>query len=101
MKKISLLLFAFALLTSVLSIPAFAEVNDKVMTADNNRGNDYRTNMDNGNNNMGRYGTDNMNMNSNNYRATAAGDNDLDWGWLGLLGLAGLFGLRSRDRERT
>ncbi|WP_028611084.1 WGxxGxxG family protein [Paenibacillus harenae] len=38
----------------------------------------------------------------NNYRTTAATDgNDMDWGWLGLLGLAGLFGLRNRDRERT
>jgi MYXO-CTERM domain-containing protein len=25
-------------------------------------------------------------------------DDDMDWGWLGLLGLAGLLGLRRRDR---
>lgn len=25
-------------------------------------------------------------------------DNDQDWGWVGLLGLAGLLGLRRRDR---
>ena len=24
-------------------------------------------------------------------------DNDFDWGWLGLLGLAGLFGLKRHD----
>ena len=27
-------------------------------------------------------------------------DNDTDWGWLGLLGLAGLLGLRRRDVHR-
>jgi MYXO-CTERM domain-containing protein len=26
-------------------------------------------------------------------------DGDQDWGWVGLLGLAGLLGLRRRDRE--
>jgi MYXO-CTERM domain-containing protein len=25
-------------------------------------------------------------------------DDDMDWGWVGLLGLAGLLGLRRRDR---
>jgi MYXO-CTERM domain-containing protein len=39
---------------------------------------------------------------ANNYRTNAAAtDNDTDWSWIGLLGLAGLFGLRSRDRQRT
>ncbi|WP_308635257.1 WGxxGxxG family protein [Paenibacillus silvisoli] len=39
--------------------------------------------------------------NGGNYRATALADNDndMDWGWLGLLGLIGLAGLRSRNRE--
>lgn len=27
-------------------------------------------------------------------------DNDRDWGWIGLLGLAGLLGLRRRDAHR-
>jgi len=26
-------------------------------------------------------------------------DNDRDWGWIGLLGLAGLLGLRRRDHD--
>ena len=26
-------------------------------------------------------------------------DNDMDWGWVGLLGLAGLLGLRRRDHH--
>ncbi|HUC90455.1 MAG TPA: WGxxGxxG family protein [Paenibacillus sp.] len=37
-------------------------------------------------------------------RATAAdtgGDNDVDWGWLGLLGLLGLAGMRNRNRQST
>jgi MYXO-CTERM domain-containing protein len=28
-------------------------------------------------------------------------DNDRDWGWLGLLGLAGLLGLRRRDHTES
>lgn len=42
------------------------------------------------------------NYRTNNVRATAAADNDgFDWGWVGLLGLIGLAGMRNRDRERT
>lgn len=26
-------------------------------------------------------------------------DNDMDWGWVGLIGLAGLLGLRRNDRK--
>ena len=28
-------------------------------------------------------------------------DDDMDWGWIGLLGLAGLFGLRRNDDRRN
>jgi MYXO-CTERM domain-containing protein len=35
-------------------------------------------------------------MNQDN--AMDEGDDDTDWGWVGLLGLAGLLGLRRRDR---
>lgn len=31
----------------------------------------------------------------------AEGDRDFDWGWLGLLGLSGLFGLMPRKRTET
>jgi hypothetical protein len=31
------------------------------------------------------------------YGDTARGDNDTDWGWIGLLGLGGLLGLRRRE----
>lgn len=47
---------------------------------------------------------DNFRTNATNtgrFRAAADNDNDMDWGWLGLLGLIGLAGLRGRDRERT
>ena len=27
-------------------------------------------------------------------------DNDMEWGWIGLLGLAGLLGLRGRDERK-
>ncbi|WP_054024968.1 WGxxGxxG family protein [Bacillus sp. FJAT-28004] len=90
MKKLCSFLIAFSILSSAMSIPVFAEKSEKsnqsdTMTLDNNR--------------MINNGTD---MNTNNYRTNAAtDDNDMDWGWLGLLGLAGLIGLKSRDRERT
>jgi len=31
----------------------------------------------------------------------ASADNDIDWGWLGLLGLSGLLGLIPRKREEN
>ncbi|MFD1773003.1 WGxxGxxG family protein [Paenibacillus rhizophilus] len=37
-----------------------------------------------------------------NYRATAANNNrnnNVDWGWLGLIGLLGLAGMRNKSRE--
>ncbi|EJL31958.1 WGxxGxxG family protein [Brevibacillus sp. BC25] len=44
--------------------------------------------------------TGNTGINNNTYRTTAV-DTDSDWEWIGLLGLAGLFGLRGRNRERN
>jgi MYXO-CTERM domain-containing protein len=32
---------------------------------------------------------------------TTAGDDDFDWGWIGLLGLLGLAGLAGRRRDTT
>lgn len=41
------------------------------------------------------------NVRANNYRATATNDDrGFDWGWLGLIGLFGLAGMRSRSRDR-
>jgi len=47
--------------------------------------------------------TDRYRANATNFRANAVDNNDRDmnWSWLGLLGLAGLFGLRSRQREES
>lgn len=90
MKKLCSLLIAFSIVSSAMTIPVFAEKSEKsnqtdIMVLDNNQ--------------MVNNGT---NVNTNNYRTNAATyDNDMDWGWLGLIGLAGLIGLRSRDRERT
>ncbi|WP_114383559.1 WGxxGxxG family protein [Paenibacillus prosopidis] len=104
MKKTWLLICIFACLTLVFAIPAFADNgNTGTMGTYNNRGinntapdTGMRTDMNRGINQTNRaLGTDN-------YRATAAGDdNNMDWGWLGLIGLLGLAGLRNRDRERT
>ncbi|WP_010280811.1 WGxxGxxG family protein [Bacillus timonensis] len=32
--------------------------------------------------------------------ANADNDDDMDWGWIGLLGLAGLLGLRRKDNNQ-
>jgi len=78
MKKILASFLAGLSLALVLAVPAFAENN-------NMNTNDMNTN----------------NVNANNYNANATGnDNDMDWGWLGLIGLAGLAGLRRRNPER-
>ncbi|WP_372663749.1 WGxxGxxG family protein [Cohnella sp.] len=61
-------------------------------------------------NNYGAYDTNRMNgtangtrarAGANNFRAAATGDNDFDWGWLGLLGLIGLAGMRGRNRDEA
>ncbi|WP_135554806.1 WGxxGxxG family protein [Paenibacillus cymbidii] len=43
-----------------------------------------------------------MNNTGSNYQTKATtNDNRNNWGWLGLVGLFGLAGLRSRNRERS
>lgn len=45
-------------------------------------------------------GNDN-NINENATAETAADDDDgMDWGWLGLIGLAGLLGMKRRDNRK-
>jgi MYXO-CTERM domain-containing protein len=73
LKKLRTTVLALTLVTAISS-PVFAEGN-------------RNQNVNNTNTYQG-----------NNYRTTAA-DNDTDWGWIGLLGLAGLFGLRGRNRN--
>lgn len=67
-------------LSLFLAIPAFAEGTP------NGAANNMMNTANNGNNN-------------NTTQAYAAGDNDWDWGWLGLVGLLGLAGLRNRTRD--
>lgn len=86
MKKMWSILLILACFALVYSVPVFADRANTSATRSGMESNQRI--MDNS-------------MNANNYRVNAADDNDMDWGWLGLLGLAGLFGLRSRDRERT
>ena len=45
------------------------------------------------------HGQDNPNSASPNTTMSADRDDDVDFGWIGLLGLAGLMGLRRRDRD--
>jgi len=130
MKKLSSLAFVFALLFSLSSIPAYAmdntgmssnqtRMSDSTYNMNNYRSNDGVTN-DYRANNVNNYQTNtdgvthdyranNVTNNqahryratANNYRTTAVDNNrGTNWGWLGLLGLTGLFGLRSRERER-
>ena len=46
-------------------------------------------------------GTNNTTTTTGSDVATADADRDFDWGWLGLLGLSGLFGLIPRKREEN
>ncbi|AJS58490.1 WGxxGxxG family protein [Paenibacillus sp. IHBB 10380] len=104
MKKIWSLLFALTIFSCALSLPAFAQQTsrDNMMITNNTRmNNNFDTNSTTNTQTNG-YEIDSNRNNSNNYRTNAVtDDNDFDWGWLGLLGLTGLFGLRNRDHERN
>ena len=55
------------------------------------------TNMDGNYRNNGDYRTNSVRANAN----TTNRDNDMDWGWLGLLGLLGLAGMRRRVTDHN
>ncbi|QKS46460.1 WGxxGxxG-CTERM domain-containing protein [Paenibacillus cellulosilyticus] len=85
------------------AVPAFANTT----TTYNTPGNELRNGVNEGINTTNRaLGTDlnyvgtGNNVRTNNYRATATDNRGFDWGWLGLLGLFGLAGMRSRSRDR-
>nr|WP_304502616.1 WGxxGxxG family protein [Brevibacillus sp. AF8] len=83
------------MLTVTMSLTAFAE------TGGTGAGNTGGTNTPNtGVGVTGNGAPANTGINNNTYRTTAV-DTDSDWEWIGLLGLAGLFGLRGRNRERN
>ncbi len=148
MKKVWTLAFAFVLMLSLLSIPAYALANDQSAGFRTNDGTDSpfnpippvkplntlrpidgtinplntsrpidgavnplntsrpidgtykRTDGYRPHSTMNEYKTNRIH--TNNYRTTALDNNrGTNWGWLGLIGLAGLFGLRSRERGRS
>lgn len=113
MRKICSLAFTFAILLCLLSIPAYALENDQMNRQTNVRNNDNSNNPINtsipndvtNNYRTNNFTNDQMNnhrSDGNTYRANAVNNNrNFNWGWLGLIGLAGLIGLRNRESERT
>ncbi|MBH0333094.1 hypothetical protein B5G50_28455 [Brevibacillus brevis] len=100
MKKLKVIMLAL-MLTVTMSLTAFAETGGTI-GAGNTGGTNTPNNMT-GNTGVGVTGNGappNTGVNNNTYRTTAV-DTDSDWEWIGLLGLAGLFGLRGRNRERN
>ncbi|MEF2247930.1 MULTISPECIES: WGxxGxxG family protein [unclassified Paenibacillus] len=102
MKKICSFAFTFTVLLSLLSSPAYALDNNQTNVIQNidlttHQMNNYKSS-DGG---MDGYRVDGR-SNINNYRTSAVDNNrGTNWSWIGLLGLAGLFGLRNRERERS
>lgn len=122
MKKKVCAMAAVLTLSSMLTIPAFANTTDAGMEAGNygaqsnpivspgvsphaNQGMnnwDTGTNRDEGRTGVGIRNYDNNDtMGTNTFRPFAAADRNMDWGWLGLVGLVGLAGLMNRNREHT
>jgi MYXO-CTERM domain-containing protein len=106
-------LLSFAAISSValmLTVPVFA--NGSMVNGYNNMNSNYSngvTNYADGNmytnHGMGTYSTRNtinpsLNANSYTAKATTGTGRGNNWGWLGLLGLFGLAGMRSRNPER-
>ncbi|SDC56048.1 WGxxGxxG family protein [Paenibacillus polymyxa] len=85
-KKITTVVVSICLL-GALAVPASAQgVNE---AAQDGRG-------------INTYQNNSSNYQANNVRANATdNDNDMDWGWLGLLGLLGLAGMRKRVSDHS
>ncbi|MBY0599023.1 WGxxGxxG family protein [Bacillus bingmayongensis] len=96
-KKISSILGTLLLAFMVLGTNVHAEYNDNNIDRVNN--NDITTRVND--NNMNRVNNDirTRNVNTTNDLNNARDNDNNNWAWLGLLGLAGLFGLRRREKE--
>ncbi|XEC97219.1 WGxxGxxG family protein [Paenibacillus tarimensis] len=126
MKRFSISFLLIAAVMMILAIPAFAQVTgttarhdmtgvgttiDRDTTGLGGTALDRTTGIDRTTRGFGydrvttdgnfrNYGADNRGA-AGRFRPAAAADNDMDWGWLGLVGLLGLAGLRGRNRETT
>ncbi|CAI8939815.1 MYXO-CTERM domain-containing protein [Brevibacillus sp. IT-7CA2] len=100
MKKFNAIILALVL-TVTMGLTVYAEAGGTVGAG--NTGGTNTPGNTTGNTGVGVTGNGapaNTGINNNTYRTTAV-DTDSDWEWIGLLGLAGLFGLRGRNRERN
>lgn len=99
LKKLNVIMLAL-ILTVTMSLTAFAEADGTIGAG--NTGGTSTPNNTTGNTGVGVTGNGApANTHTNNMYRTTAVDTDSDWEWIGLLGLAGLFGLRGRNREQN
>ncbi|MGN4927843.1 WGxxGxxG family protein [Bacillus cereus] len=96
-KKFSSILSALLLTIMVFGTNVHAEYDGNNMDRVNNNGITTRVN----DNNMNRVNNDTRtrNVNTTNDLNNDRDNNNNNWAWLGLLGLAGLFGLRRKEKE--
>ncbi|WP_236838703.1 WGxxGxxG family protein [Caldalkalibacillus salinus] len=96
-QKLIILLCVSLIAVTTMGASGFAQTNTNTNTntnTENMRMNDTTTNP---------HMRDNAPMNTydNTTTTTRADDDDTDWGWLGLVGLAGLLAFRKRDNDQN
>ncbi|MBO1628627.1 WGxxGxxG family protein [Bacillus arachidis] len=95
-KKLSSILSALLLTIMFFGTGVHAEYDGNNMNRVNN--NDVTTRVNDNNMNRVNYDTRTRNVNTTNDLNNDRDDNN-NWAWLGLLGLAGLFGLKRKEKE--